>query len=230
MTVGCVCEDGSLRAALREDFDRYVFSAEMSRAQGVERRLSPRWESFLQRGLWATTVYRLAHYARHSRRSRWLSPLAFVFQQVILTLTSIEISPAAHIGPGLWIPHEGYIVIGPVPVGRNCEIFQGVTLGARQSTIPRTDPGPGIGVPTLGDRVWVGPGAVITGRITVGDDATVGANSLVTRDVPPRGVMLGVPARLISRRGSFNQIAYRGMDADEGRKASLAADPEAGQE
>jgi serine O-acetyltransferase len=177
-------------------------------------------------------VYRLAHYARHSRHSRWLSPLAFVFQQVILALTSIDISPAAHIGPGLWIPHGGYIVIGPVPVGRNCEIFQGVTLGARQSTIPRPDPEPGsgLGVPTLGDRVWVGPGAVITGRITVGDDATVGANSLVVRDVPPRGVMLGVPARLISRRGSFNQIAYRGMDADEGRKASLAADPEAGQD
>jgi hypothetical protein len=70
--------------------------------------------------------------------------------------------------------------------------------------------------------VWVGPGAVIAGEATVGDDASVGANSLLVRDVPPRGVVLGVPARLVSRQGSFTQIKYRDMDSDDERKAALA--------
>ncbi|MGO8889868.1 MAG: hypothetical protein ACLP8X_15520 [Streptosporangiaceae bacterium] len=83
-------------------------------------------------------------------------------------------------------------------------------------------------LPTLGDRVWVGPGAVVAGDVAIGDDASVGANSLVVRDVPPRGVVLGVPARLVSRRGSFTQVRYREMDNDDERKASLAADSEAG--
>lgn len=91
-------------------------------------------------------------------------------------------------------------------------------------------PSSGRDVPALGDRVWVGPGAVIAGGVTVGDDVAVGANSLLVRDVPPRGVVVGVPARLVSRLGSFAQILYREMDSDEGRKAALAADPEAGQE
>ena len=70
--------------------------------------------------------------------------------------------------------------------------------------------------------MWVGPGAVIAGELTVGDDAVMGANSLLVRDVPPLGVVLGVPARLVSRQGSFAQILYRGMDNDDKRKLALA--------
>jgi serine O-acetyltransferase len=135
-------------------------------------------------------------------------------------LTQMEIDVHAHIGSGLWIPHGGYIVIGPVRIGRNCGIHQGVTLGARGSDLDGDQFRSSI--PTLGDRVWVGPGAVIAGGATLGDDVAVGANSLLTRDVPPRGVVLGVPARLISRQGSFAQIVYRDMDSDDERKASLA--------
>jgi serine O-acetyltransferase len=108
----------------------------------------------------------------------------------------------------------------------NCDIYQGVTLGTAATTIDEPYSKPG--APTLGDRVWVGPGAVIAGDVTVSDDASVGANSLLVRDVPPRGVVIGVPTRLVSRRGSFAQIFYREMDHDGERKVSLAADPEAG--
>lgn len=228
----CACEGGGLRAALRKDLDRHVFLSRATQSQpGAPGGMPPVVEALLQQGMWAILAYRLSHHARYRLRSRLLSILSAIFQLAVVMTTSIEISPDAHIGPGLWIPHGGYIVIGPVRMGSHCEIFQGVTLGARESTIPQTEaagePKPGPTVPTLGDRVWVGPGAVVTDRITVGDDATVGANSLVVRDVPPRGVMLGVPARLISRRGSFAQITYRGMDEDAGRAAALAADPEA---
>jgi serine O-acetyltransferase len=121
-----------------------------------------------------------------------------IFQRVILALTGIDISAHAHIGPGLYIPHGGYIVVGPVRAGKNCNFYQGVTLGKSVSTLD--NPHFKSLVPTLGDGVWVFPGAVIVGDVTVGDDAAVSANSLVVRDVPPGGVVMGVPARLVSRR------------------------------
>ena len=220
----CVCQGLGLRDAFREDLDRYVFEAEEE--PGLAGRLAPLLTGLLARGLWATTAYRVRHYARHRRHLVLLGPASFFFHRLVLALTSIDIDAGAHIGPGLWMPHGGYIVIGPVRMGRNCEIFQGVTLGESESTLTERPAEPG--VPTLGDRVWVGPGAVIAGELTVGDDASVGANSLVVHDVPPRGVALGVPARLVSRRGSFGVVTYRGMDGDAGRQAALAAGKETG--
>lgn len=214
----CVCESGGLAQALREDLDRYI---------GDRSGWLVVFSVVLQKqGVWATTAYRLNHHVRHRLDSRLLGVLTLAFQRFVILLTGIDIDFRAQIGAGLLITHGGYIVIGPVRVGRNCNIHQGVTLGESSSTLTyRTSRPP---TPALGDRVWVGPGAVVAGDVTIGDDASVGANSLVVRDVPPRGVMLGVPARLISRRGSFAQITYRGMDHDKERKASLAADSEAG--
>jgi serine O-acetyltransferase len=218
-----VCEGGGLRAAIRDDLDRYVFALSQ---QGVTGPLVPFRVGLLSQGLWATTAYRLNHYVRNRLHPRLLvmaaAVPAFVFKRIVIALTGIDIDSNAHIGPGLMIPHGGHIVMGAVRVGRNCYIAQGVTLG--QSTLD--DPQSRPDVPTLGNRVWVGPGAVIAGDVTVGDDAVVGANSLLVRDVPPRGVVLGVPTRLVSRRGSFAQIAYRGMDNDDERNVALAEDPD----
>jgi serine O-acetyltransferase len=219
MHAGCVCESGELRAALREDLDAYIFGGNFGRLTSLSVVLQ-------SQGLWATTAYRLKHYVRHRLHSRLLGVPLLAFQRIVIALTGIDIDSQAHIGPGLLIPHGGYIVIGSVQIGRNCNIHQGVTLGERVSTLEyRTSKPP---LPTLGDRVWVGPGAVVAGDVAIGDDASVGANSLVVRDVPPRGVVLGVPARLVSRHGSFTQVRYREMDNDDERKASLAADSEAG--
>ena len=219
MHAGCVCESGGLRAALREDRDRYIFGGKFGRLTSLSVVLQ-------SQGLWATAVYRLKHYARHRLHSRLLGVLLLPFQRIVIALSGIDIDPDAHICPGLLIPHGGYIVIGPVRIGRNCNIHQGVTLGERVSTLECRTSKPSF--PALGNRVWVGPGAVVAGDVTIGDDASVGANSLLLRDVPQRGVVLGVPARLVSRRGSFTQIRYREMDNDDERKASLAADSEAG--
>jgi serine O-acetyltransferase len=219
----CVCEGGRLHAAFRQDLDRYVFGAQ--RHQGQTGPLLPFRTGLLSQGLWATTAYRWNHYARHRGRSWWLRMVPHALHRTVMALTGIHIDASAHIGPGLAFPHGGHIVIGPVRLGRNCDIYQGVTLGASMSLDDRH---PRPGVPTLGDRVLVGPGAVIAGNVTVGDDAAVGAISLVVRDVPPRGVVVGVPARLVSRWGSFAQISYRGMDIDDERNVALAADPEAG--
>jgi serine O-acetyltransferase len=219
-----VCEDWELRAALREDLDRYVFVVQ--RQHGLSGPLLPFRMALMSQGLWATMAYRLNHYARYRLHSRVLGVLPSVLHSVVMAITGIHIDTGAHIGAGLKFPHGGHIVIGPIRAGRNCDIFQGVTLGESNSTLGERPDRPE--VPTLGDRVWVGPGAVIAGGVTVGDDASVGANSLVVRDVPPRSVVLGVPARLVSKHGSFTQVTYREMDNDRERILALAADPEAG--
>ena len=177
--------------------------------------------------LWAVG-YWMSHAALTRVRPRVLGRLLaispLVGQRLFTALTGIEIDPHAHLGPGLMIPHAGNIVIGPVRIGRHCTISQGVTLG--QGLLGS---GPaGEDTPVLGDRVWVGPGAVVAGPIHVGPDAAVSANSVVLRDVPARGVVIGVPARVVSYKGSFAQVYYRGMIEDPERLASMAAGTDQG--
>lgn len=219
----CVCQAGGLRAVLRKDLDRYVFVVQQQ--QPLKGMLVPLRIGLLSQGMWATTAYRWNHYAQHRVRSRWLRIQAYAVHRAIMALTGIHIDSGAHIGPGLSFAHGGHVVIGPIRLGRDCDIYQGVTIGAGMNfddRIPRS------GFPALGDRVWVGPGAVVAGGVTLGNDVAVGANSLVVRDVPPRGVVVGVPARLVSRSGSFAQVLYRGMDHDPERTVALAANPQPG--
>jgi serine O-acetyltransferase len=199
------------------DIDRYVFSIDqnaLSRTAYLPRLcLSPR--------VWATVNYRIIHYAltrMHPRIvGRLVGGISLIIQRLTRSASGIEIANNAHIGPGLLFPHEGGIVIGPVRIGRYCTVSHGATIG--RGTLDGAGPSDA-DVPVLGDRVWLAPGAVVAGRIQVGSDAAVGANSVVLRDVPPRGVVLGVPARLISRQGSFHQVTYRGMEEDPERAAS----------
>jgi serine O-acetyltransferase len=212
-----------LRAAIRADLDRYVFGRQQL---GVTGRLAPLRIGLGSPGLWATTAYRVNHYTRRRLGSRPLVVLAHVLHFIIRTFTGIHIDSGAHIGPGLKLPHAGHLVIGPVRIGRNCDIFHGVTMGKSNSSLRERPSQPD--VPTLGDRVYVGPGAVIAGGVMVNNDAVVGANSLLVQDVQPRGVMIGVPARLVSKSGSLAQIVYRGMENDKERNVAVAADVAAG--
>jgi serine O-acetyltransferase len=106
-------------------------------------------------------------------------------------LTSIDIHPGAKIGRHLFIDH-GFTVIGETAeIGDNVTLYQHVTLGG-------TDPANGIGGkrhPTLMDGVIIGSGAQVLGPITVGARARVGANAVVTKDVPEAATMVGIPAR-----------------------------------
>lgn len=219
MPAACGCESG-LSAAIHEDADRFLFETERHGAGGWPSRLRI---PILCPGLWAILAYRITHHAlvvvRPRALGRILSLLLQVLQRVIVAFTGIDIDPRAHIGPGLMIPHGGFIVMGPVRVGRHCTIFQGTTLGLSTTEEDTSK----WATPILGDRVWVGPGAVVAGGIRIGSDAALSANSLVVRDAPPRAVMVGVPARMVSQAGSFTQIAYRGMDGDPERQAARAA-------
>jgi serine O-acetyltransferase len=152
-----------------------------------------------------------------SRLPAPLRILAWVPTRLAGHLVGVEFDPHVHAGPGLFVNHFGNAFVGARSIGSNCNIAHGVTIG--RST---TGDGGDDDVPVLGDRVWIGPNAVVAGGLTLHDDAVVAANSLVGRDVPPAGVAVGVPARVMSRRGSFSQVRYRGMAADPSRQAALA--------
>ena len=99
-------------------------------------------------------------------------------------------------GPGLSIAHYGTIVINKrCRIGENCRIHPGVCVGTLRD-----------GVPNIGDNVYLGPGAKLFGAIVVGDWSAVGANSVVTDDVPANSTIVGGASRTFSNRGSTNLV------------------------
>jgi serine O-acetyltransferase len=118
----------------------------------------------------------------------------------------ISIDYRTEIGPGFYVGHFGTIVInGRARIGRNCNVSQGITIGV-------SNRGDRKGVPTIGDNVYIGPGAKLFGAIHVGDNVAVGANCVVTKDVPDSSVVVGVPGRVISQDGSKGYINKTGYD------------------
>ena len=106
-------------------------------------------------------------------------------------VAQVDIAPQTRIGGGLILPHPNGIVIHSATViGPNCLIFQQVTLGARGLD----------GAPYIGGHVDIGAGARILGPVRIGDHAVIGANAVVTCDVPAGHVARGVPARVYPRR------------------------------
>jgi serine O-acetyltransferase len=100
------------------------------------------------------------------------------------------ISPRATIGEGLYIGHIGGVIISQFAViGKNCDIGHRVTIGVPALGRP--------GAPTIGDRVYIGNGATLVGKIRIGNGARIAANSLVIDDVPEGASVMGVPGRII---------------------------------
>jgi len=158
--------------------------------------------------LHALLLHRLAHGA-------WLRGwrlTARVISHLGRFLTGIEIHPGARIGERLFIDHGLGVVIGETAdVGDDVTLYHDVTLGG---VMPSVDSAAQVGVkrhPTLADGVIVGSGAQILGPITVGEGARVGANAVVTKDVPEGVTVVGNPARIImpkDKRASREFLAY----------------------
>jgi serine O-acetyltransferase len=147
-----------------------------------------RLEILIYPGVWALAFHRVAHALFGIR----LYFLARLVNHMARFLTAIDIHPGATIGKNLFIDHGVGVVIGETAeIGDNVTIYHGVTLGG-------TDPANGIAGkrhPTISDGAILGSGSQVLGPVIVGERARVGANAVVTKDVPAGAVMIGIPAR-----------------------------------
>ena len=122
--------------------------------------------------------------------------IARIISQFSRFLTGIEIHPGARIGKNLFIDHGMGVVIGETSeIGDNVTIYHMATLGGIAPSINSNDQRNIKRHPTIGDEAVIGSGAQVLGPITVGRCAKIGANAVVTKDVPEKAVMVGIPAK-----------------------------------
>ena len=133
--------------------------------------------------------------------------IARIVSQFSRFMTGIEIHPKAKIGKNLFIDHGMGVVIGETSdIGDNVTIYHNVTLGGISPSINSENQRETKRHPTLHDHVVVGSGAQVLGPIVVGKNAKIGANAVVTKDVPENGVMVGIPARNVGT--STEAVSY----------------------
>ncbi len=152
----------------------------------------------LDPGPWVVATYRVGRAVREL--PRWAQvPLLLVhrpWEALLQTVTGAVLPANANIAGGLHLSHTTSVVVSPgARIGRDCELAQGTTIGVGGRGKDR-------GAPSIGDRVYIGPGAKVFGAIRIGNDAAIGANAVVREDVPDGAVVAGVPAKVVSTRGS----------------------------
>lgn len=187
-----------------------VFAGDLHRLYDLklgERRTS----AWARAGFWlfnsefhCTACYRYGQFADRLRaRNRVLGGIVVATHRLwnrwITHIHHTEIHPGADIGPGMLLMHRYSVVIGPSVIGSNCVIHQNVTIGQRVA-------GGDQGVPRIGDNVWIGPGAIITGAISVGNGVTISAGTVLSKDVPDSCLVAGNPGRVIARDYDNNAI------------------------
>lgn len=136
--------------------------------------------------------------------SKWnpLGILARLISKCTQIRFGIQIPHITEIGGGLFIGHFGGIVISSnAKIGANCNIAQGVTLG-------RINKGKRKGAPQLGNRVWIGPNAVIVGNVSIGDNVMIAPLTFVNIDIPANCLAIGNPAKIIEGKTSADYINF----------------------
>ena len=115
---------------------------------------------------------------------------AFYYRYKILKRYNCIFSPMSNIGKNLSMPHPmGIVIGGDTKIGENCTIYQYVTIGQNNNKFPK-----------IGDNVTIYAGAKIIGDVEIGNNVIVGANAVVTHDVPNNSVVAGVPAKIIKKK------------------------------
>jgi serine O-acetyltransferase len=150
---------------------------------------------------------------------RWRVPFVpRMLSHVMRFLTGIEIHPGAEIGSGFFIDHGMGVVIGETTeIGRNCTLYQGVTLGGTSLQHGKRHP-------TLEDNVVVGAGAAIIGAIVVGANSKVAAGAVVVKSVPPNCTVVGVPGRIVLMDGKrVEEPAIPQVDMPDPTSEAIAA-------
>jgi serine O-acetyltransferase len=142
-------------------------------------------------GLKFMTIFRLTQHYR--RRNRFLFYFFYWWLRRLKVKYGFDISYRTQIGKGFYIGHFGNIVIhGDTIIGENCNISQGVTIGV-------SNYGKKIGVPNIGNNVFMGPNAGIFGNISIADNVTIGANAVVTENIPTGSTILPSKMTIIDK-------------------------------
>jgi serine O-acetyltransferase len=162
------------------------------RRKALWRYESDRWPMLLKTviadGTAAMIVYRLMQWSRRRR----LVPLELLFNWINQVFCNCIIGRGAEFGPGFILIHStGVVINGQVRGGENVALEHQVTIGAERRQAP-----------TLGDDVFVGAGAKIIGSVHVGTGAKIGANAVVVHDIPDHATAVGIPAKVVRRRGA----------------------------
>lgn len=154
--------------------------------------------NFGAQGFWALVVYRFGRWRYGVRPAplRKLCSLVYrVLYKLVQIVTGIELPCEVELGRNFVIDHFGGIVVsGYARFGDNCRIRNGVVVGLARADDPCA--------PVIGDNVDIGAGAKVLGRIRVGNNVMIGANAVVTRDVPDDCIAVGVPAVVKPRRAA----------------------------
>ena len=154
-------------------------------------------------GVKAVFFYKIANF--FSKAKFYL--IARIISQLARFLTGIEIHPNAKIGKNLFIDHGMGVVIGETSeIGDNVTIYHAVTLGGISPSINSDDQRNTKRHPTLMDNVVVGSGAQILGPVTINKNAKIGANAVVTKDVPENAVMVGIPAKNVGEGSKDDKV------------------------
>lgn len=180
----------------QEDIKRYFTPEE------IETKIT-KWKAFKkvlqQETLWAIFIYRYGRWLYSSFNVPILKSIMRIFyasiSRILEMLLGIHINLGADIGKGLYIGHYGGIWVGPIKMGECCSLSQEVTIGIGGA-------GENRGIPQLGEKVWIGPGAKIFGAIKIGSCVAIGANAVVSKNIPNNAVVVGNPARIVSFEGS----------------------------
>ena len=144
--------------------------------------------------------------------------IARVISQFSRFLTGIEIHPKAKIGKNLFIDHGMGVVIGETSeIGDNVTIYHMVTLGGIAPSINSNDQRNVKRHPTIENEVVIGSGAQVLGPVTVGCCAKIGANAVITKDVPEKAVMVGIPAKNVGLADS--EFKPYGITPDSDKKS-----------
>ncbi len=156
-----------------------------------------------------TFFFRLCSYLNDGKDNLAKRVLFIVFREVLLHYAikyGISIPYGTRVESGLYIGHYGGIVVNADSIiGKNCNLMHGVTIG-------QANRGERRGSPIIGDNVFIGAGAVLIGKIKVGNNVAIGTSAVVTTDIPDNAVVVGIPAKVISYEGSegyVNRTDYR---------------------
>jgi len=175
----------SVYAEIKQDYCRYT-NRSVSFARCFSKVIS-------HPGFRAVVLYRLARWFRKNKRVHF----AGLMQRLIFYTCFCEIKSSAEIAPGFLISHTiGLVIGGGTHIGRNCDVRQNTTFGGNFNKVDKN----GRSHPWLEDNVSVGAGAIIIGPVKIGANSIIGANSVVTKNIPENVIVSGISAQVIKER------------------------------